>query len=194
MPKGIYKRKPLTKEHRKNISKSLTNRIFSENHKKNLSISNTGKHPTQEALENLSKSHLGQIPWNKNKTGVYSKETLESMSKNKIEHPNKVFKDTKIELKVEEELKKRGINYKKQVSLCSIAIVDFYLPEYKIIIEADGCYYHNCPIHGSGEIKNCTKKDKNKDLILISNGYNIYRFWEHDINKSVEKCINTIVL
>ena len=109
-------------------------------------------------------------------------------------HPNRVFKDTKIELKVEEELKKRNIFYNKQVPLCNVSLVDFYLPCFKTVIQCDGCYWHNCPTHGKGEIKNCGKKDEEKDLVLISNGYKVYRFWEHEINKSVEECISRIKL
>src|ERR1700687_4999414 len=42
-------------------------------------------------------------------------------------HPNKVFKETSIEIKVEQELIKRDIIYQKQVPLCKIGVVDFYL-------------------------------------------------------------------
>ena len=52
-------------------------------------------------------------------------------------------KDTSIELKMERELKRNNIYYQKQVPLCKIAIVDFYLSEQKIVIECDGDYWHN---------------------------------------------------
>lgn len=102
-----------------------------------------------------------------------------------IQHPNRKFKDTSIELKIEEELKKRNINYQKQIPLCKVAIVDFYLPEYKIIIQADGDYWHNLPKQ--------KEKDKRQDSILSFNGFNVYRFWEHEINKSVSNCIDSIL-
>jgi hypothetical protein len=65
MPIGIYKRKPMTQEHKDNISRSMK-----------------GKQNT-----------LGKEPWNKGKTGIYSDETLLKMSKNKKiyrgeEHPS----------------------------------------------------------------------------------------------------------
>lgn len=42
--------------------------------------------------------------------------------------------------------------------------------------------------------KDAWKKDKRQDLVLKANGFKVYRFWEHEINESVEKCINRLVL
>lgn len=121
-----------------------------------------------------------------------SKETKKKMSEYMVLHPNRVFKDTSIELKTEEELRRRGVVYEKQVPLCKIAIVDFYLPEYRIVIQCDGCYWHNCPKHSKGKMGNRIIKTNNQDSVLKKNGIIVYRFWEHDINKSVERCINKI--
>ena len=101
-----------------------------------------------------------------------------------INHPNKITKDTGIELKIEAELKKRNINYQKQIPLCKVAIVDFYLPEHRIVIQADGDYWHN--------LKGSKEKSIQQDAILTFNEFNVYRFWEHEINESVENCINKI--
>ena len=73
-------------------------------------------------------------------------------------------------------------------------MVDFYLPGQKIVIQADGCYWHGCPVHYPKSHIERVKRDKKQDLILNTNGYKVYRFWEHEINESVEKCINSIVL
>ena len=125
-----------------------------------------GKHPTKETIQKQRESHLN--------------------------NPNKVFKDTKIELKMEAELKRRNINYEKQYPLCKVARVDFYLPEYKIVIQCDGCYWHNCLIHYPTYHIDKRKIDRKKDAILTSNGYKIYRFWEHEINKNVEECVEKL--
>ena len=94
------------------------------------------------------------------------------------------YRETSIEIKVEQELIKRGINYQKQVPLCNIAVVDFYLPEYRIVIQCDGDYWHNLP--GRQD------RDRQQDAVLTFNGFNVCRFWEHEINESVEKCLNKI--
>lgn len=101
-----------------------------------------------------------------------------------IEHPNRIFKDTKIELKMEAELQRRGINYQKQVPLCKIARVDFYLPEYRMIIQCDGDYWHN--------LQKVKERSIKQDKVLTFNGFNVYRFWEHEIKKSVESCVDKL--
>ena len=39
-----------------------------------------GFHHTEESKRKMSKSHRGHIPWNKGRTGVFSKETLQKIS------------------------------------------------------------------------------------------------------------------
>lgn len=42
-----------------------------------------GKHLTEETKQKISASKLGKIPWNKGKTGIYSEESLQKMSKSR---------------------------------------------------------------------------------------------------------------
>lgn len=94
----------------------------------------------------------------------------------------KVYKDTSIELKTEEALKILGVEYIKQYDVPEILTVDFYLPEHNLIIEVDGCYWHNCPEH----YPNNHKKKRGIDLVRTEmmrlSGYKVLRIWEHDIN------------
>ena len=122
-----------------------------------------------------------------------SEQTKQKKREASLSHPNRVFRDTSIELKIESELKRLGILFKKQVPLCKIARVDFLLAELKTIIQADGCYWHGCPQHFPNNMKS-KEKDEKQDKILIENGFDVYRFWEHEINESVENCINKINL
>ena len=155
----------------------------------------------------------GKTPWNKGKTDYKTKPATDERKKKISENHKKkgikppgfnqkhtektkeklriarllqkpISKDTSIEIKIEDELKLRNINYQKQVPLCKVAIVDFFLPEYKIIIQCDGDYWHNYP--------NGTEKDRKQDTILSSNGYKIYRFWEREINNSASLCVDKI--
>lgn len=61
---------------------------------------------------------------------------------------------------------------------------DLILPEYAIIIEIDGCYFHRCPIHSPSSILNI-KRDKERHDLLIkarnSLGYRSLTLWEHEI-------------
>ncbi len=93
-------------------------------------------------------------------------------------------KDTSIEIKIEEELKRNHIYFQKHVSLCGITVPDFYLSNYKIAIYADGDYWHNLPV-----VKN---RDEKQNRILIQKGYQVLRFWEHEINRSAGECVNKV--
>jgi very-short-patch-repair endonuclease len=54
----------------------------------------------------------------------------------------------------------------------------------KTIIECDGDYWHNRP--------GMQESDKVRDEYLTNKDYKVFRFWEHDIKKSANDCINTI--
>lgn len=155
--------------------------------RKKLSVIHKGRKISKEIREKMSIARKGKpfsgIPsnWRGKK---HSEEAKRKMSEWRINNPSFKFKDTSIELKIEAELQKQKINYQKQVPLCKIAIVDFYLPEYRIVIECDGDYWHS---------REKTKiKDIEKTRVLTFNGFNVYRFWGHEINESAEKCIKSL--
>lgn len=140
---------------------------LSAEHKRKISVSSFGKKHSESTKKKLS-------VWN-------------------IKHPNRKFKDTYIEIKIETELKKRGIAFSKQVPLCRVAVVDFYIPELRTVIQCDGCFWHNCPIHFPKVHSENSMRDAGQDAVLESNGFRVFRFWEHEINKSAKNCINKLL-
>src|SRR3990167_9790000 len=100
MPKGVYKK---TEEHKRKIS---------EAHKKFGAPWLIGKKRpefTEETRRKMSLSHKGKkLP----------DEIKIKVREWNINNPNRKFKDTSIELKIEAELIRRNINYQKQVPLC----------------------------------------------------------------------------
>ena len=64
-------------------------------------------------------------------------------------------------------------------------MVDFFLPRHNIIIECDGEYWHTLP--------EVVSRDKRKNAYINSRGYSLYRFWESEINESVEACVDIVV-
>ncbi len=195
-------------------------RIFSDEHKKKISETAKkrwgykngfyGKHHSELTKNKIRKSHIGLKSKLRNipRTAAVKKKisntlmgrTLSEEIKNKIRISSiqrfkngKIKKsNTSIEKKIEQELKKRNIVYQPQVPLCNISVVDFYLPEYNIVIFCDGCYWHNCKDHYPN--KSQTAKDMIQNKILTEKGYFVYRFWEHDINASAKKCIDSIII
>lgn len=160
-------------------------------------VASTGRVAWNKGLKvdsNTGKTHFkkGFTPWNKGLKNHLSEDVVNKIRKSVIANLPKTFKDTKPELKVELELIRLNINYQKQVPLCKIAKVDFYLPEHRIVIQVDGCYWHNCPIHSKKILIGKTERDIQQDSILTFNGFNIYRIWEHDIMKKEFNLINFI--
>jgi len=63
-------------------------------------------------------------------------------------------------------------------------IFDYYIPKMNLLIEVDGDYWHGFGKEYSelNEIqKKSVRNDKDKDIIAKGLGYDILRFWEHDI-------------
>jgi len=93
-------------------------------------------------------------------------------------------KDTSIERAVEQELQRRHIPYMKQVPIpFAHTIVDFLLPD-KLVIYADGDYWHS-----SQKIK---YRDINQDTLLTLSGYQVFRLKEKDIRKNPARCVDKI--
>jgi len=99
-----------------------------------------------------------------------NKDTKEKMSKARIEymatHQAK-FSNTDIEILVEKMLIENKIAFLKQVPIKGIALVDFYLPQSKTIIECDGDYWHSKP-----EVQ---EKDEKKNKLFTDFGYRVIR-------------------
>ncbi|MGM0836033.1 MAG: endonuclease domain-containing protein [Bacillota bacterium] len=92
---------------------------------------------------------------------------------------------TSIEIKMAEELKRRNIEYIEQHILGNKFALDFFLPEFNIVIECDGDYWHRLP--------DVAKRDKSKNAYIKACGLSLYRFWESEINADVEACVDVVL-
>lgn len=76
------------------------------------------------------------------------------------------------------------------------AFYDIYVPHKNTLIEVDGDFYHCNPINYPEAIYEVQKKnqlrDQEKNNWALSNGYNLLRFWEHDINNNPEDVKNIL--
>lgn len=84
-----------------------------------------------------------------------------------------------------------GIKYERQFEAKDIGrFYDFYLPDYNLIIEIDGDFYHSYGItyeQMSPMQKRNKRVDEAKNEWALSHGIPIMRIWEHDINESPQK-------
>ncbi len=93
-------------------------------------------------------------------------------------------KGTSIEIKIENELISRGVVFQKQYPMWQAkTIPDFFIPP-NICVYCDGDYWHNRP--------GMPEKDAQQNFVLGFLGYKVYRFWEHEINKSPKVCVDKI--
>lgn len=96
--------------------------------------------------------------------------------KNMFYKPLQKVKETRIETKVAEILKRKGIKNVPQKRLRNICIPDFYLPDKRIAIFCDGDYWHNYPVG--------KKRDSKQISEIAKFGIVGLRFWERDIMKN----------
>lgn len=126
--------------------------------------------------------------------------TREEIIKRNIERskkPHPKYGTSKLEKKFAKEfLEKLGIRYEEQFEAKDIKrFYDFYLPDYQVIIEIDGDFYH-----GYGKVheeKNPMQKrnarvDEIKNEWAALHGYPLIRIWEHDINENSEKVLDML--
>ena len=111
-------------------------------------------------------------------------------------------KDTKPELIFQDILEKLNIHFEKQKSVGKYKC-DFYIPEYNLIVEIDGDYWHANPtkfvetsLIGPKNIsaKAIWESDNQKSNFILNKGFNLIRYWENEIkNISHEKVLEDIV-
>jgi len=140
-----------------------------------------GKKLSKETKEKMSKVKSGKLPKNiklftekgkatRLKRGIRQKKLLAlSLKKQAISKG-----PTSIEKKLYEELKTRGLLFEKQRLINGRFLVDAYIPNLNLVIEADGDYWHSLP--------KSIEKDKIKNTYLLERGYNLLRLTGTEIN------------
>lgn len=202
--------------------KGLTKNNSKMMKEKSLKLSQTRKKMYEEGLlPNLSGSNnpmFGKKPWNDglnkdnsliiknygdkisiqkkknwlNKTPEEKQIIIDRLNNSMIQSK----KPTKIEIKMEEFLKRERIKYIKNYKINGF-LVDFYLSKYNLVIECDGDYWHANPEFvkdkelTQSQIKNIDR-DNRKNKMLVKEGINLLRFWEREINNHFNNVENKI--
>jgi len=133
--------------------------------------------------------------WNKGKTGIYSPETIDKIRNATIrQFQSQSFRKTRIERIMENLLNEIGIENKYSFCIENRQF-DFVIPNYRIVIECDGDYWHANPKFFPNPQKWQLERiriDREKDEVARRNGYQILRFWEHDILNNLNQVRSTI--
>jgi DNA mismatch endonuclease, patch repair protein len=114
-------------------------------------------------------------------------------------------KNTKAELLVFKELRKKGVNFQKHYK-SAVGKPDIALPRKKIAIFIDGDFWHGYRFnkitsklpkkYWLKKIENNIKRDRKGRAQLHKKGWRTLRLWEHEIfndtKKSIDKILNFI--
>lgn len=160
------------------------------------------KQRTKRSNEKVSATMKGLLPWNTGKqlSPKHKKKLSENNAKywlGKHRSPKtrvklrearvkQVFpnQETSIEIAMQKELTHRGLKFDKHVSVCGVSQPDIVFPSKRIAIFCDGDYWHNLPRY--------KVRDKRINKTLRRNGWDVYRFWEHEINSDIKGCVDKI--
>lgn len=109
-------------------------------------------------------------------------------------------RDTKPEIKLRKALWTAGMHYRLRNSLPGKP--DIIFPSAKLAVFVDGCFWHSCPEHATWpessskfwreKIVGNMERDKRVNAQLKDIGWNVLRFWEHEIKNSVDAVVRRI--
>lgn len=204
---GERTKKGMTPEIRKHISDEAQIRVKNGTHHIFKVCAKKGENRNPQ--NNYKKGHM---PWNKGEE--FSEDVCKKMSDQKKkfyqEHPEAIvkwynktrkniiipFKDTKIEIKIQNFLKELGIEFYTHQYIQEIEHgyhCDVFIPtqkgiNQKTIIECDGDYWHgNTDIPKFSNLNESQKKQAETDKIhtqeLEDKGFRVIRLWENEINR-----------
>ena len=110
-------------------------------------------------------------------------------------------KNTKPEIKLRKYLWSNGLRgYRIHPKLKGKP--DIVYTKHKLVIFIDGCFWHKCPkcfklpksnvAFWQNKINENVIRDKKTKIVLKKEGWIVLRFWEHEVEKDVEKVYTRI--
>jgi|SRR5690348_4415414 len=99
---------------------------------------------------------------------------------------------SKKEKELGEYLKSKGLEFESQ-KMIDQYYVDFFIRSHNLVIEFNGCFWHQCDQCGHNKgIRGVSSDvvheyDKNRIEHLKSRGYKVKIIWEHDLDKIIRK-------
>lgn len=177
-------------------------RQFSEQHCKNISKSKIGISLSNECIEAARKVNLGKKLSLSHRTKISTSISLfllqltEEEKRHRITPAQKaaaIVNKSKFEEKVSNILSELGLFFIQHFRIGKYAF-DFFIPEFGVLIECNGCYWHDCE-HCGLKRKGAHARhlsDENKSLMAEELGYKVIIIWEHNekINQHLVKVLN----
>ena len=112
-------------------------------------------------------------------------------------------KDTSIEIKLRKALWHEGIRYRKNYKALP-GKPDIAITKYRIAIFCDSSFWHGRdfekkkPVatnhqYWNAKIKRNMERDNEVNQQLRAAGWTVLRFWDIEINKNMDECVNTVI-
>ena len=113
-------------------------------------------------------------------------------------------RDTAAEMEIRRRVHAEGFRYRVDhpVSTRPRRTADMAFTKAHIAVFIDGCFWHGCPEHGTlsksnakfwrDKIETNQRRDIDTTKRLKAAGWQVIRFWEHEIKEDVEKCVTRV--
>jgi DNA mismatch endonuclease (patch repair protein) len=115
--------------------------------------------------------------------------------------------DTTPEVALRSALHRRGLRFRKGLRIRvdgEAYRADVAFPRVRVAVFCDGCFWHRCPIHGTDPKRNASywlpkleanvRRDRLADQALRLAGWEVMRFWEHELHDDLEAVTDAIVV
>lgn len=111
-------------------------------------------------------------------------------------------RDTAPELVLRRTLWRAGHRYRVQFRTPA-GRADIAFPGRKVVVFLDGCFWHGCPDHyvpprssrpfWAGKLRENVERDRRHTAVLEASGWQVLRFWEHEVGEDPERVARQIV-
>ena len=111
-------------------------------------------------------------------------------------------KDSGAEKNLRSALHARGLRFRLHRRVEGVS-VDLLFPGPRVAIFVDGCFWHNCPLHGTTpktnrgywlpKLEENRLRDERQSEALRQAGWHVIRIWEHDCKPPTEGLVEAIV-
>lgn len=113
-------------------------------------------------------------------------------------------RDTGPEIALRSELWRRGFRFRVDVPVLGRRKrVDVVFTRQRVAVFIDGCFWHQCPIHGSvpksnrdwwlAKLAANVRRDRAADDELVNAGWTVVRVWEHeDVDRAADRVVRAL--
>lgn len=94
-----------------------------------------------------------------------------------------------------------GVHYELHPKLCGLR-PDFVLPEERVVVFVDGCFWHGCPHHRPlpksnrdfwlAKVRGNRRRDRRNTRTLKTAGWTVVRIWEHTVVRTPGRALASV--